>query len=157
MNNHINIKTHLVSLFVYHSVFKDMAWGISFASLMSIDAPLDRVQSGEIQPSRAVLVALPLLCLLAGMASMSLEEPIVDRATFEVAMKGIFEQFEEFEEFEEFDEFPFASEQAMTLSKKYMNRAKRRGLAALEEALAGFPVCGGDLAVWDDYMLESSK
>lgn len=121
---------------------------------MSIDAPLDRVQSGEIQPSRAVLVALPLLCSLAGMASMSLEEPIVDRATFEVAMKGIFEQFEEFDEF---DEFPFASEEAMTLSKKYMNRAKRRGLAALEEALAGFPVCGGDLAVWDDYMLESSK
>jgi hypothetical protein len=34
-----------------------------------------------------------------------------------------------------------------------MNHAKNKGLAALEEALAGFPVSGGDFAVWEDYLL----
>ena len=31
MKNHIN--PHLVSLFVYHAVFKAMTWGISFSAL----------------------------------------------------------------------------------------------------------------------------
>jgi hypothetical protein len=149
MNNHIN--PHLVSLFVYHAVFKAMTSGISFASLSSLEESMHGVQSGEIPLYGAALVATPLLCSLAGMASMSLQKPISDRATFDAAMEGIFAQFEEF------DAFPFVAARAMELSHKYMSHAKTRGLAALEEALAGFPVSGGDVAIWEDHMLGSNE
>ena len=149
MNNHIT--PHLVSLFVYHAVFKAMTWGISFASLPRLEESMHRLPSGEIPPYGIAMVATPLLCALAGMASMSLQEPISDRATFDAAVQGIFAQFEEF------DEFPFVAERAMTISQNYMNHAKKKGLAALEEALAGFPVSGGDFAVWEDHSYESNE
>jgi hypothetical protein len=110
-----------------------------------------RLPNGEMPIYGTAMVATPLLCALAGMASMSLQEPISDRATFDAAVQGIFAQFEEF------DDFPLVAERAMTISQSYMNQAKEEGLAALEEALAGFPVSGGDFAVWEDHLLGSNE
>jgi hypothetical protein len=149
MNNHIT--PHLVSLFVYHAVFKAMTWLISFASLPSLKESMYSLPSGRIPPYGTAMVATPLLCALAGMASMSLQEPISDRATFDAAMQGIFAQFEEF------DEFPLVAERATKISQGSMNYAKEQGLAALEEALAGFPVSGGDFAVWEEHMLGGNE
>jgi hypothetical protein len=142
-----NINPHFVSLFVYHAVYKTMTGCLASTSSLTLSQTFHSLDKGEIKPSAAYAVACPLLWVIAGLEYMQLEQPIVTRASLKSAMQGIRRLFS----FE--DAPPDVRKQAKMFLEHDLANARVAGLAALDEALAGFPVSGGDLTLWEERRL----
>ena len=146
-----SINPHFVSVFVYHAVFKTISGRLAATSSLSLSKTFYLMHKGELKPSAAFAVACPLLWVLTRLQYMQLEQPIVNRASLKLAMQGIRSLFSCTDE-------PLA---VRKLAKMFLEHdlatAHKEGLAALDEALAGFPVSGGDLAVWQEHRLTSAS
>lgn len=142
-----NINPHFVSVFVYHAVYKTITGCLAATSSLSLSQTFYRIHKGEIRPDAAYAVACPLLWVLTGLQYMQLQQPIVNRASLKLALQGIRALFS-------FADEPLAvRKQAKMFLNHDLATARTEGLAALDEALAGFPVSGGDLALWEEHRL----
>jgi len=148
-----NINPHFVSVFVYHIVYKSITGRLAYASAMSLSQTFYRIHTGEITPDIANAVACPLLCVLSGLQYTRLKQPITSRASLNLALKDIRNLFSFADES---DEPLDVREQARKFLEHNLENARMDGLAALDEALAGFPVSGGDLALWEEHRLTSA-
>lgn len=144
-----NINPHFVSVFVYHAVYKTITGCLAATSALSLSKTFYRIHRGELTPDLANAVACPLLCVLSTLQYMQLQQPIVNRASLKLALQGIRSLFS-------FADEPLAvRKQAKMFLSHDLATAQTEGLAALDEALAGFPVSGGDLALWEEHRLTS--
>lgn len=147
------INPHFVSVFVYHAVYKTITGCLALTSALSLSQTFFRIHKGEITPDVANAVACPLLCVLSGLRYTTLKEPITSRASLYLALEGIRSLFSFADDA---DEPLDVQEQARMFLEHNLGNARKEGLAALEEALAGFPVSGGDLALWEAHRLTSA-
>jgi len=146
------INPHFVSVFVYHAVYRTITGCLASTSALSLPQTFFRIRKGEITPDAANAVACPLLCVLSGLQYTPLKQPITSRASLDLALQSILSLFS----FDDADGPLEVREQAKMFLEHDLGNARREGLAALEEALAGFPVSGGDLALWEEHRLTSA-
>lgn len=148
-----DINKHLVSNFVHYAIFRAMTLGLSFTSLMSLCQTFVDIDKGEIGSSMQNAVATPVLCVLAGMASIQIQEPITDEQSLDWAIEDIRAGFEVGGD----DYPPSIQAEAVRCMENWLGVTRSRGMEALAEALAGFPVSGGDFTVWNDGSRSNQK
>lgn len=142
------IKSHFISVFVYHAIFRTMTRHLATKSALSLHDTFNRVAKGELPASAYCALALPLVSVLGGLTYFHLQQPISDHESFEAVMDHIFSaQFIG-------EEMPWVRDEALVFLEFAMESARQEGLAALEEALSGFPASGGDLANWEWHRLD---
>ena len=146
------INPHFVSVFVHHAVYKTISGCLASTSALSLSQTFYRVHKGEITPHAANAIACPLLCVLSGLQYTTLKQPITSRASLDLALQRIHSLFS----FDDSDGPLEVLEEAKMFFEHDLGNARREGLAALDEALAGFPVSGGDLALWEEHRLMSA-
>ena len=146
-----NINPHFVSVFVYHAVYKTITGCLASSSALSLSQTLYRIHKGEIRLEAALDEACPMLWVLSGLECMQLQQPIVNRTSLKLALQGVRSLFS-------FDDEPLAvRKQVKMFLAHYFAAVRTEGLAALDEALAGFPVSGGDLALWEKHRLTTAS
>lgn len=146
-----NINANFVSLFVNHAIFRTLTLGLSTTAMFSLSRNFHGIDKGERKPSTTDVVANPVVCVLSAMALSQLQQPITDKASLERAIENIRPMFEVTED------FPSVANEAMESMEYDLDNARKAGLAALEEALAGFPISDGDFALWDEHLLTNQK
>lgn len=149
-----NINPNFVSVFAYHVVYKTVTGCLAATSSLSLSKTFYLIHKGELKPEIAYAVACPLLVVISDLENMQLEQPIVDRASLKLAMQGMRSLFG-FADAS--DECLAVKEEAKMFLEHVLAIAHTEGLAALDEALAGFPVSGGDLALWAEHRLTSAS
>ena len=147
-NNTLSI--HLNSLFVHHVVIKALMGILASSACAHLSETFLQVHKQEIEPSIWTTVATPLLCVVAALQHICPDEPITDRESLDLVLGRIRMQFDVTKD------FPAVGANAMMLLEHALRHTRAYGLFALEEVKAGYPVSGGDLAVWDAHQLECS-
>ncbi len=147
-NDTLNI--HLNSLFVHHVVIKALMGILSSTAGSHLSETFVQIHKQEIEPSIWTTVATPLLCVVAALQHICPDEPITDCESLDLVLDQIRMQFDVTED------FPAVGAKALMLLGHALRYTRTYGLFALEEVKAGYPVSGGDLAVWDAHQLECS-
>lgn len=142
-----NINTQFTSLFVYHVLIKNLGALLAASAGISLVARNPAMVQEKDTSGYFRLVASPLLCLAGTLHCLQFDEPITDRASFDLVIEALREQFDVAED------FPAVEAEAMELMEHALAYARQAGLDALEEALSGFAVSGGDLEVWETHRL----
>jgi hypothetical protein len=146
-----NTNAKFVSLFVNHAILRALTLGLSTTAVFSLSRNSHPTENGERRPSTLDMVANPVVCVLSAMALGQLKRPITNTASLERAIENIRAMFAATVD------FPSIESEAKEAMEYDLGNARKAGLAALEEALAGFPISGGDLDLWSEHLLTNHK
>lgn len=137
MQSKHSIQRHLGSMFVTSAFLDEFNIGlaINIASTVSrARAPGSKYSAYAVFPMASVLDAAQEICALA---------KVRDEELLEEMLETVHRQFDIANECSETDR-----EVALEALERAFSDARQSARAALEEVQAGFPVCGGDFAVW---------
>jgi hypothetical protein len=142
-----HIQKQLTSFFVHAAVMNAMVAILSSTASLSLSQTMAQIRKKEIEPCSGSVVAVPMMCVLSSLEYIFFKVPITGRKSFDDVKATIRQQCEVVQE------FPVVEVEAMSFLEHALAYATKSGLEALEEALAGFPVSGADIAIWDAHQL----
>jgi hypothetical protein len=131
------IQRHLGSVFVTSAFLDEFNIGLA----MDIASIVSRARSPSTKYS--AYAAFPVASVLDAAQEICAQANVADEASLEEMLETVHKQFDIVDECNETDK-----EVALEALERSFSGACESARAALEEVQAGFPVCGGDFAVW---------